>query len=55
MIASSYDTPERIHIAKVSADAIREYVMESKNKSRTDFGCGKGCIVICVRCKEIMS
>lgn len=44
MIASSYDTPERIHIAKVSADAIREYVMDSKNKSAIDFGCGTGLV-----------
>lgn len=28
MIANMYDTPERIQIAKVSSDAIREYVVD---------------------------
>lgn len=44
MIASSYDTPERIHIAKVSSDAIRDYLIDSKNKSAIDFGCGTGLV-----------
>ncbi|KAB1435975.1 class I SAM-dependent methyltransferase [Candidatus Galacturonibacter soehngenii] len=44
MIASSYDTPERINIAKVSSDAIREYLIDSKNKSAIDFGCGTGLV-----------
>ncbi len=29
MIAKTYDTPERIQIAKVSSDAIREYVVDA--------------------------
>lgn len=44
MIADSYDTPERIHIAKVSADAIRGYLVDTKNKDAIDFGCGTGLV-----------
>lgn len=44
LIADIYDTPERIHIAKVSSDAIREYVADAKNKSAIDFGCGTGLV-----------
>jgi ubiquinone/menaquinone biosynthesis C-methylase UbiE len=44
MIAKMYDTPERIHIAKVSSDAIRKYVVDAKNKKAIDFGCGTGLV-----------
>lgn len=44
MIANIYDTPERIHVAKVSSDAIREYVVDAKRKSAVDFGCGTGLV-----------
>ncbi|MBO9598327.1 MAG: class I SAM-dependent methyltransferase [Cohnella sp.] len=44
MIASAYDTPERIHIAAASADAIREYLADAKSKSAIDFGCGTGLV-----------
>ena len=44
MIANIYDTPERIHIAKVSADAIREYVVNATSKNAIDFGCGTGLV-----------
>ncbi|MCR8645467.1 class I SAM-dependent methyltransferase [Paenibacillus sp. N1-5-1-14] len=44
MIASSYDSPGRVHIAQVSADAIREYVIDAGNKSAIDFGCGTGLV-----------
>lgn len=44
MIASMYDTPERIHIAKVSSDAIREYVADATSKNAIDFGCGTGLV-----------
>lgn len=44
MIANIYDTPERIHIAKVSSDAIREYVVDAKSKHAIDFGCGTGLV-----------
>lgn len=44
MIANMYDTPERIQIAKVSSDAIREYLVDSANKNAIDFGCGTGLV-----------
>jgi len=44
MIASVYDTPERVQIAKVSADAIREYLVDAKSKNAIDFGCGTGLV-----------
>lgn len=44
MIADMYDTPERIQIAKVSSDAIREYVVDAKSKNAIDFGCGTGLV-----------
>jgi len=44
MMANRYDTSERIQIAKVAADAIREYVVDAKNKNAIDFGCGTGLV-----------
>ena len=44
MIANRYDTSERIHIAKVSSDAIREYVVDATSKHAIDFGCGTGLV-----------
>jgi ubiquinone/menaquinone biosynthesis C-methylase UbiE len=44
MIANVYDTPERIQIAKVSSDAIREYVVDANRKNAIDFGCGTGLV-----------
>lgn len=44
MIANSYDTPERIQIAKVSSDAIHEYLVDTKGKNAIDFGCGTGLV-----------
>lgn len=44
MIAKMYDTPERIEIARVSSEAIREYVVDAKGKSAIDFGCGTGLV-----------
>jgi ubiquinone/menaquinone biosynthesis C-methylase UbiE len=44
MIANIYDTPERIHIANVSSDAIREYIVDTKSKNAIDFGCGTGLV-----------
>ncbi|PZD92894.1 methyltransferase type 12 [Paenibacillus sambharensis] len=43
-IAGSYDTPDRIQIAKVISNAIREYVDNGKDKSAIDFGCGTGLV-----------
>ncbi|MCA0756320.1 class I SAM-dependent methyltransferase [Paenibacillus sp. N4] len=44
MIANIYDTPERIHIANVSSDAIRKYLVDTKGKHAIDFGCGTGLV-----------
>ncbi|MCQ1530521.1 class I SAM-dependent methyltransferase [Lutispora saccharofermentans] len=44
MIANIYDTSERIQIAKVSSNAIREYLGDAKNKNAIDFGCGTGLV-----------
>lgn len=44
MIANRYDTSERIQIAKVSSDAIGEYLVDAKNKKAIDFGCGTGLV-----------
>jgi len=44
MIANIYDTSERIEIAKVSSNAIREYVVDAKSKNAIDFGCGTGLV-----------
>lgn len=37
MIANQYDTPDRIKIAKVSSDAIRSFLSDTKNKDATMF------------------
>lgn len=44
MIANIYDTPERVQIAKVSSDGIREYLADADLKSAIDFGCGTGLV-----------
>jgi ubiquinone/menaquinone biosynthesis C-methylase UbiE len=44
MIANIYDTSERIQIAKVSSDAIHEYLVDIKSKNAIDFGCGTGLV-----------
>ncbi|MEA4903214.1 MULTISPECIES: class I SAM-dependent methyltransferase [Clostridia] len=44
MIANIYDTSERVQMAKVSSDAIREYLVDAKNKNAIDFGCGTGLV-----------
>lgn len=44
MIAGMYDTPDRIHIAKVTSDAIRKHVVDAKGKRAIDFGCGTGLV-----------
>lgn len=43
-IANSYDTANTIHLAKVSAEAIREYLIGTNNKDAIDFGCGTGLV-----------
>ncbi|MZP31027.1 methyltransferase [Heliobacterium undosum] len=44
MIANKYDTSERIGIAKVISDAVREYLVDANNKNAIDFGCGTGLV-----------
>ena len=44
MMANRYDTSERIQIAKVISDAIREYLVDAKSKKAIDFGCGTGLV-----------
>ena len=44
MIAKIYDTPERVQIAKISSETIREYLVDSKSKNVIDFGCGTGLV-----------
>lgn len=44
MIAGTYDTPERIQIAKIASDAIQEYLVDTKDKNAIDFGCGTGLV-----------
>jgi len=43
-IAKRYDTSDRIEIAKITSNAIKEYVIDGKNKSAIDFGCGTGLV-----------
>jgi hypothetical protein len=51
MIANIYDTSERIQIAKVSSDAIREYLVDAKSKKAIDLikrdVCPQGFIWFC--------
>ena len=44
MMANRYDTTERIQIAKVTSDAIREYLVDANDKNAMDFGCGTGLV-----------
>ncbi|MCD1261713.1 class I SAM-dependent methyltransferase [Paenibacillus athensensis] len=43
-IAGTYDAPERIKIARLSADAIRAYIGDAAERSAIDFGCGTGLV-----------
>lgn len=44
MMANSYDTFERIQIAKLTAEAIRECLVGANDKNAIDFGCGTGLV-----------
>lgn len=44
MMANRYDTIERIQIAKLTSDAVREYLVDANNKNAIDFGCGTGLV-----------
>lgn len=43
-MADRYDTLERIQMAKLISDAIREYSVDADHKSAIDFGCGTGLV-----------
>jgi len=45
-MANRYDTAERIEIAGLTANAMREYIVDGKAKSAIDFGCGTGLVGI---------
>lgn len=49
MISNNYDTSERVQIAMVSSDAIKEYLVDTKSKDAIDFGCGTGSAVLMTR------
>lgn len=44
MLANQYDSSERIQIAKLSSDAIRDYLVNTQTKDAIDFGCGTGLV-----------
>jgi ubiquinone/menaquinone biosynthesis C-methylase UbiE len=44
MMATDYDTTERIRIAKIISDAVRESLDDADNKKAIDFGCGTGLV-----------
>lgn len=46
MISSNYDTAQRINIANVCVQAIKEIVDNPKSKNAIDFGCGTGLVGI---------
>ncbi len=43
-MANNYDKPDRIHLAKVSSDAILTYLVDTKDRDAIDFGCGTGLV-----------
>ncbi len=44
-MADGYDTPERVRIAEIASNAIREYIEEDgRDKRAIDFGCGTGLV-----------
>jgi ubiquinone/menaquinone biosynthesis C-methylase UbiE len=44
LIAENYDTDARTERAKAVADEIRKHVIDGKNKSAIEFGCGTGLV-----------
>ncbi|CAM4257661.1 ubiquinone/menaquinone biosynthesis C-methylase UbiE [Paenibacillus endophyticus] len=43
-MANGYDTSERIQIANIASNAIREFIENGKDKRAIDFGCGTGLV-----------
>lgn len=44
LIANKYDTPERNELAKLTANIIREYITNGREKDAIDYGCGTGLV-----------
>lgn len=44
MMANFYDTKERIEVTKICSQVMKEYIIDGKNKTAIDFGCGTGLI-----------
>lgn len=43
-MAQGYDTPDRIQVARITAEAIRASIPDPTGKTAIDFGCGTGLI-----------
>lgn len=43
-VASQYDTPERSEIAKITAKEIQKHIVNGKDKTAIDYGCGTGLV-----------
>ncbi|WP_010050948.1 class I SAM-dependent methyltransferase [Carnobacterium maltaromaticum] len=43
-VASKYDTPERSEIAKITAKEIQKHIVNGKDKTAIDYGCGTGLV-----------
>lgn len=46
MMADSYDTDERVKIARIASEAIKSCLVDAKSKDAMDFGCGTGLVGI---------
>ncbi len=44
LVAGQYDTPERVRVTNIIADAIRPRIENGAQKSAIDFGCGTGLV-----------
>jgi ubiquinone/menaquinone biosynthesis C-methylase UbiE len=44
LMADSYENPERVQMAKVSSEAMKEYLIDTRGKDAIDFGCGTGLV-----------
>ncbi|SBV90943.1 Methyltransferase type 12 [uncultured Eubacteriales bacterium] len=43
-MAQGYDTPDRVQVARVTAEAIRASITDPAGKTAIDFGCGTGLV-----------
>lgn len=44
VVATRYDTPERVNISKMIAEQLRSCIENGKQKTAIDFGCGTGLV-----------